>query len=148
VDLERAISKSKTQPEIGAIVGVQRVGSEPVTLPAREGVSKTSSRGHFAAPAGLSRKSHSSPMRSGARAATASATQRFGHAARAARASERLHHLRVAEKFAEQSIQDPRDRALFVERVKAVMDLSVRRSVPTEPQPRGIAAPRREDPTR
>ncbi len=47
VDLERAITKSKTQPEIGAIVGVQRVGAEPVTLPAREGDPKTEQQRTF-----------------------------------------------------------------------------------------------------
>jgi len=61
--------------------------------------------------------------------------------------------LHVAEKFAERHIRDPRDRALFVERVKAVMALSAksgaqlpepRRRAPPEPEP----ASRRDDPTR
>jgi len=48
--------------------------------------------------------------------------------------------LRVAEKFAEQNIRDPRDRALFIERVKAVMSLSVKAGAPAPSQ----AAGRRE----
>ena len=149
VDLERAISKSKTQPAIGAIVGVQRVGAEPVILPAREGDPKTAQRrtvrrarwvveevSFFADAIRRARRDRETRL-------TDSATLRERPELRSA-----YINLRVAEKFAEQNIQDPRDRRLFVERVKAVMDLSVRRSVPTEPQPRSIAAPRREDPTR
>lgn len=59
--------------------------------------------------------------------------------------------LHVAEKFAERHIRDPCDRALFVERVKAVMALSAKSSAQM-PEPRRRAppepAPRRDDPTR
>ena len=52
--------------------------------------------------------------------------------------------LRIAEQFAERNIRDARDRALFVERLKAVMALSMKTSAPAQaPPPR-----RREDPTR
>ena len=52
--------------------------------------------------------------------------------------------LRIAEQFAERNIRDARDRALFVERVKAVMALSVKTSAPAQASP----TRRREDPTR
>ena len=52
--------------------------------------------------------------------------------------------LRIAEQFAERNIRDARDRALFVERVKAVMALSMKTSAPAQAPP----TRRREDPTR
>jgi len=149
VDLERAVTQSKTQPKIGSLVGVQRLGSEPVTVPVREGDSRSEQQrtfrrarwvveevSFFADAIRRARRDRETRL-------TDSATLRERPELRSA-----YINLRVAEKFAERNIQDPRDRALFVERVKAVMDLSVSRSVPAEREPRRIAAPRREDPTR
>ena len=149
VDLERAVTQSKTQPKIGSVVGVQRLGSEPVTVPVREGDSRSEQQrtfrrarwvvedvSFFADAIRRARRDRETRL-------TDSATLRERPELRSA-----YINLRVAEKFAEQNIQDPRDRALFVERVKAVMDLSTSRSVPAEHEPRRIAAPRREDPTR
>jgi hypothetical protein len=46
-DLERAIARSESQPKIGAVVGVQRVGSDPVTIPARDGERRTDQQRTF-----------------------------------------------------------------------------------------------------
>jgi hypothetical protein len=51
--------------------------------------------------------------------------------------------LRIAEHFAERNIRDASDRALFVERVKAVMALSAKSTAV-----QGAPIRRREDPTR
>ena len=52
--------------------------------------------------------------------------------------------LHIAQKFAERNIRDARDRAIFVERVKAVMALSVK----TSARAQAPLTRRREDPTR
>lgn len=131
VDLERAIAKSKTQPKIGSMIGAQRTGSEPVTIPAREGDPKTAQPRtfrrarwvvedvtFFADSIRRARRDREAQLAD-------SAAMRERPELRSAFIS-----LHVAEKFAEQSIRDPRDRALFIERVKAVMTLSVRTGAP------------------
>lgn len=145
VDLERAIAKSQTQPKIGAMIGAQRLGSEPVTVPAREGDSKTTGQRTFRR----------------ARWVVEDVTF-FADSIRRARRDREARladsdvmrerpelrsvfiSLRIAEQFAERNIRDARDRALFVERVKAVMALSAKGSAPVHATP----TPRREDPTR
>jgi hypothetical protein len=147
VDLERAITKSKTHPKIGAIVGVQRLGSDPVTIPAREGDPKTAQQRTFRRARWVVEEvtffaetiRHARRDREAQLADSAALRER--PELRSAYIS-----LRIAEKFAEQNIRDPRDRVLFVERVKAVMALSARSTAPTERKP--PTASRREDPTR
>ena len=126
VDLERAITKSQSQPKIGAMVGVQRVGSEPVTIPAREGDTKTLQQRTFRRAKWVVEDVtfFADSIRRARRDREAlladSAVMRERPELRSAFIS-----LHVAEKFAERNIRDPRDRALFVERVAAVMALSV-----------------------
>ncbi len=156
VDLERAITQSKSQPKIGAMIGVQRIGSEPVTVPSREGETRTAQQRTFRRARWV--------VEDVTFFADSIRRARRDREARLADALAMREHpelrsafisVHVAEKFAERSIRDPRDRALFVERVKAVMALSVRngKSV-SEPGPseRGSvpakSPPSREEPTR
>lgn len=152
VDLERAIQQSKTQPAIGSVIGVQRLGSELVTLP----------------PSGAGRPRTARRARWIVESVTyfAESIERARRDREAQLADEKALRdrpelrsafvsLPVAEKFAEQRIPDPRDRKLFVERVKAVMALSARQGTPI-PAPRlarreratPVPTPCREDPTR
>ncbi len=145
VDLERAITKSQTQPRIGDMIGARRLGSEAVTVPARDGDPKTAQQRTFRRARWVVEdiKFFADSIRSARR-------EREARLADAAAMRERPElrtafiSLRVAEQFAELSIRDPRDRVLFVERVKAVMALSVKTSAPAHAPP----TPRREDPTR
>lgn len=150
VDLERAIKQSKTQPKIGSVIGARRVGSELVTLPARAGARQQTARRaqwivenvtFFAESIERARRERESQLAD----------------ERALRERPELRSafisLLVAEKFAERNIHDPRDREIFMERVKAVMALSARSGAPVpEPRRRPPPAPsptsRREDPTR
>ena len=131
VDLERAIAKSKTQPKIGAMIGARRIGSEPVTIPEREGDPKTARQRMFRRARWVVEEVtfFADSIRRARRDREArladSAAMRERPELRSAYIS-----LRVAEKFAEQNIRDPRDRALFVERIKAVMTLSVGAGAP------------------
>jgi hypothetical protein len=156
VDLERAIAKSKTQPKVGAMIGVQRIGSEPVTIPARQGDTKTAQQRTFRRARWVVEDVtfFADSIRRARRDREArladSAAMRERPELRSAFIS-----LRIAEKFAEQNIRDPRDRALFVERVKAVMALSARSGAfmaddEAQPHPRGTAplTRSRDDPTR
>lgn len=152
VDLERAIKQSKTQPKLGSTIGLQRAGSEVVTLPSRV-IDRSPDRGR------TFRRTHWVVENVTFFAETLERARRDRESqladARALRERPELRSafitLHVAEKFAERYIRDPRDRELFVERVKAVMALSAkggaqmpepRRREPPEP------APRRDDPTR
>lgn len=147
VDLERAIVQSKSQLKSGSMVGVRRVGSELVTLPAREGdaatVQRTFRRAQwvveditfFAESIRRARRDRETQL-------TDAAAMRARPELRSAFVS-----LHIAEQFAERNIRDPRDRALFVERVKAVMALSVK-TLAHVPASSSTKTPRREDPTR
>lgn len=153
VDLERAIKRSKTQPQIGSVIGAQRVGSEPVALPARGADHATDRQRTF----------RRSQWKVESITFFADSLQRARRDREAQLADQKALHerpelrsafvsLHAAQKFAERNIRDPRDRELFVERVKAVMALSVRNGVPM-PEPRRHApaaapTPRRDDPTR
>ncbi|MEO8017856.1 MAG: hypothetical protein ABI769_08590 [Pseudomonadota bacterium] len=145
VDLGRAIKESKSQPAIGSVIGLQRVGSEPVTLPAgdperafRRTLWRVEGVEFLAESIERARKERESQL----------------DARRALQERPELRNafvsLRIAERFAESHIRDPRDREIFVERVKAVMALSARSGVPA-PRPRSPSAPqppRRDEPTR
>lgn len=151
VDLERAIQQSQTQPKIGSTVGAQRVGSELVTLPAAAARPRTARRAqwivesvtYFAESIDRSRREREAQL------ADQSALRERPELRSA------FVSLPVAQKFADRNIADPRDRELFIERVKAVMSLSARQGAPS-PAPRvkrhelmpGTDMPRREDPTR
>jgi hypothetical protein len=145
VDLERAIAKSQTQPKIGDMIGARRLGSEVVTVPSRDGDPKTAQQRTFRRARWVVEdiKFFADSIRSARR-------EREARLADAAAMRERPElrsafiSLRVAEQFAERNIRDPRDRVLFVERVKAVMALSLKPSAPAQAPP----TRRREDPTR
>jgi len=145
VDLERALSQSKTQPQIGAMIGAQRVGSEPVTIPAREGDSKTTGQRTFRRARWIVEdvKFFADSIRRARRDREARLADSEAMRERPELRSAFIS-LRIAEQFAERNIRDARDRALFVERVKAVMALSAKTSAPARSPP----SPSREDPTR
>jgi len=150
VDLERALRQSKTQPQIGSVVGVKRMGSELVTLPAAPRAPRRTARRarwivesvtHFAESIEHARREREAQL------ADQKALQERPELRSA------FVSLPVAQKFAERNIADPRDRELFLERVKAVMALSARQGAPI-PAPRPanrdstLRPPQREEPTR
>ena len=145
VDFERAIAKSQTQPKIGDMIGARRLGSEVVTVPARDGDPTTAQQRTFRRARWVVEdiKFFADSIRSARR-------EREARLADATAMRERPElrsafiSLHVAEEFAERNIRDPRDRVLFVERVKAVMALSLKPSAPAQAPP----TRRREDPTR
>ena len=145
VDLERALSQSKTRPQVGAMIGAQRVGSEPVTIPAREGDPKATGQRTFRRARWVVEDVtfFADSIRRARRDREARLADSDAMRERPELRSAFIS-LRIAEQFAERNIRDPRDRALFVERVKAVMALSAKASAPAQAAP----TRRREDPTR
>jgi hypothetical protein len=145
VDLERALAKSKTQPTIGAMIGAQRLGSEPVTVPPREGDTKTTQQRTFRRARWVVEDVtfFAESIRRARRDREARLADSDAMRERPELRSAFIS-LRIAERFAERNIRDARDRALFVERVKAVMALSVKTSATAQASP----TRRREDPTR
>lgn len=137
-DLERAISRSESQPKIGAMVGVQRVGSDRVTIPAREGDrSSDRQRTFYRARWRVEEATYlARSMQSAERAVKARLEDKRAMAERPELRSAFIS-MHVAQQYAEQNIRDPRDRELFVSRVKAVMAASVRNGKPV-PEPRVI----------
>lgn len=152
VDLERALTHSKTQPKIGALVGIQRTGSDRVTIPAGQGDRKTDLQrtfrrvrwivediAYFAESIEQARRELKSRLED-KRAMTERPELRSAFIS-----------LRVAQQYAERHIRDPHDRELFITRVKAVMAASVRSGKPV-PEPRlverGRVPPNRDDPAR
>lgn len=125
VDLERAIRRSKTQPKIGSIVGASRMGSELVTIPAR-GAHRGAARQRTFRRAQWIVENITFFAESIQRARrdreTLLADQNMLGERPELRSS--FISLSVAQKFADQHIRDPRDRKLFVQRVKAVMAIS------------------------
>lgn len=156
-DLERAIERSRTQPKIGTLVGVRRVGSEPVTVPARPS-ERTTDRQRTFHRARWELESVSYFAQAAQRAKREVKARLEDKRAMAERPELRstFISLDVAERFAEQHIRDPQDRALFVKRVRAVMEASARNSSPTLAAARPVGRsrdlvrppPDREDPTR
>jgi hypothetical protein len=146
VDLERALVKSKTQPKIGAMIGAQRLGSEPVTVPPREGESKTAQPRTFRRARWVVEDVtfFAESIRRARRDREARLADSDAMRERPELRSAFIS-LRIAEQFAERNIRDARDRALFVERVKAVMALSAKTSAPAKNAP---PTRRHEDPTR
>jgi hypothetical protein len=145
VDLERALVKSKTQPKIGTMIGAQRLGSEPVTIPPRDGEPRIAQQRTFRRARWVVED-----VTFFAESIRRARRDREARLADADAMRERPElrsafiSLRIAEQFAERNIRDAHDRALFVERVKAVMALSAKTSAPAQSAPsRG-----REDPTR
>lgn len=142
VDLERALKESQSQPKIGSQVGLQRVGSEPVTLPANDGGRTADREQTFRRTRwrveGVEFLAQSiEHARRGREAQLADK--------RALRERPELRSafisLQIAQRFADRSIHDPRDRELFVERVRALMAASIE-GVP----PRRVHT--RDEPTR
>jgi len=155
-DLERAILRSASQPKVGAIVGVQRVASEAVTIPAREG-ERTTDRQRTFYRARWRVEEVTYLAKSAQAAERAVKTRLEDKRAMAERPELRsaFISLRVAQEYAERNILDERDRELFVTRVKAVMAASVRngKPVPEPPvvdqnSPSAERSARREDPSR
>jgi len=137
-DLERAIERSHSQPKIGTMVGVQRVGSDAVTMAPREG-DRTSDR---------QRTFHRTRWMVEDVVYLARSKQRADRAVKARLEDKRAMterpelrtafiSLHMAQQYAERRIRDPKDRELFVTRVKAVMAASVRNGAPV-PEPRVI----------
>lgn len=126
VDLERAIKRSKTQPKIGSVIGIQRVGSELVALPSHGSRQRTARRAQwrvetitfFAEAMQRARRSRESQL----------ADRRELREYPELRSA--FISLQVARKFAEAHIRDRRDREIFITRVKAVMTLSAREGKP------------------
>jgi hypothetical protein len=146
VDLERALVKSKTQPKIGTMIGAQRLGSEPVIVPPREGESKTAQPRTFRRARWVVEDVtfFAESIRRARRDREARLADSDAMRERPELRSAFIS-LRIAEQFAERNIRDARDRALFVERVKAVMALSAKTSAPAKNAP---PTRRHEDPTR
>ncbi|MGH8239643.1 MAG: hypothetical protein ACREXP_21890 [Steroidobacteraceae bacterium] len=158
VDLGRAIQRSKTQPKIGSVIGARRVGSELVTLPASS-AAHAADRPRSARRAQWIVESVTFFAGSMQRARRERESQLADQSALRERPELRSAFIspHVVQKFAERHIHDPRDRKLFIERVKAVMALSARSGTPI-PEPRRsdrqrtppppAPTPDREDPTR
>jgi len=144
VDLERALVKSKTQPKIGTMIGAQRLGSEPVTIPPRDSGSRTAQQRTFRRARWVVEDVtfFAESIRRARRDREARLADSDAMRERPELRSAFIS-LRIAEQFAERNIRDARDRALFVERVKAVMALSAKASAAQSAPSRG-----REDPTR
>lgn len=155
-DLERAILRSASQPKVGAIVGVQRVGSEAVTIPARDG-ERTTDRQRTFYRARWRVEEVTYLAKSAQAAERAVKTRLEDKRAMAERPELRsaFISLRVAQEYVERNIRDERDRDLFVSRVKAVMAASVQHGKPI-PEPRIVdqkspsaeRSVRRDDPAR
>jgi len=155
-DLERAITRSQSQPRIGAMVGVQWIGSDTVTIPAREGERTTDRQRTFhRARWRVEEVGYlAGSMQSAERAVKARLEDKRAMAERPELRSAFIS-LHVAQEFADRHIRDPKDRELFVKRVKAVMAASVRNDKPV-PEPRLVedrrekppVPPNRDDPTR
>jgi hypothetical protein len=140
-DLERAVARSKTQLKIGTLVGVRRVGSEAVTIPAREGERTTDRQRTFNRARWMveSVSFFAQSAKQAKRDVKARLEDRRAMAERPELRSAFVS-LTVAERFAEQHIRDPRDRELFVRQLRAVMEASARNAGPRPAQP-----PRRVD---
>ena len=155
-DLERAIVRSESQPKIGAVVGVQRVGSDPVTIPPRDGERTTDrQRTFYRARWRVEEVSYlAKSMQSAERAVKSRLEDKRAMTERPELRSAFIS-LHVAQQYAEKNIRDPRDRDLFVTRIKAVMAASVRNGAPV-PEPRVVddratratRATNRDEPTR
>lgn len=155
-DLQRAILRAESQPKIGAMVGVQRVGSDAVTFPAREGERATDrQRTFYRARWRVEEITYlAKSMQTAQRAVKARLEDKRAMAERPELRSAFIS-LRVAQEYAERNIRDARDRELFVSRVKAVMAASVRNGKPVPEarvvdlrSPSAERSTRRDDPTR
>ena len=155
-DLERAILRSESQPKIGAMVGVQRVGSDAVTIPARQWERTTErQRTFYRARWRVEDVTYLARSRQAAERAVKARLENKRAMAERPELRSAFISLHVAQEYAERNIRDPRDRDLFVNRVKAVMAASVRNGKPV-PEPRIVdqkspsaeRSTRRDDPTR
>jgi hypothetical protein len=130
--------RSESQPKIGAVVGVQRVGSDPVTIPARDGERRTDQqRTFYRARWRVEEVTYlAKSMQSAERAVKSRLEDKRAMTERPELRSAFIS-LHVAQQYAEKNIRDPRDRDLFVTRIKAVMAASVRNGAPV-PEPRVV----------
>lgn len=137
-DLERAVARSESQPKIGSMVGVQRVGSDAVTIPARDGERTTNrQRAFYRARWRVEEVTYlAKSMKDAERAVKSQLEDKRAMAERPELRSAFIS-LHIAQQYAERTIRDPRDRELFVTRVKAVMAASVRNGAPV-PEPRVV----------
>ncbi|HYM44419.1 MAG TPA: hypothetical protein VET46_16805 [Steroidobacteraceae bacterium] len=140
-DLERAIVRSESQPKIGAVVGVQRVGSDPVTIPARDGERKTDKqRTFYRARWRVEEVTHlAKSMQSAERAVKSRLEDKRAMTERPELRSAFIS-LGIARKFAAERIRDPADRELFVQRIEALLANSSGKRNPSTDQrePSGI----------
>jgi len=148
-DLERAIKRSKTQPKLGSVVGVRRIGAEVVTVPAKEGERSTVQQRTLRRTRWMV-ESIEYYAEAARRAQRDVRTQLEDRRALAERPELRSTYitLSAAQQFADEHIHDPRDRELFVRRVKAVMAASARSTVGRPSRTSKPAASDREPPSR
>lgn len=143
VDLERAISKSQSQPQIGSLVGIRRTGFDVVTLPpdaAAPNGQRTFRRIRWLV------ETVTFLAEADQRARRARELQLGDQAA--LRAHPELKSafvsLHVAQKYAARRIPNAEDRELFLKRLREVMAASIRNGVPVpEPRLRSPPAPLR-----
>ncbi len=161
-DLERALARSVTQPQIGDLVGAQRIGREAVTVTDR----KRDAEGRVVAQS--EHYAHRNRWR-------VEKVKFFADRARLARKVRDEHAdvretvrahpelkstfltVRAAEEFAAQRIADPKDRERFLELVRGAMAGSIKKGEPlpvvrlrdqpkrTEHAPSKDAARKRDD---
>jgi len=137
-DLERAILRSESRPKVGAIVGVQRVGSEAVTIPPRDGERTTErQRTFYRARWRVEEVTYLAKSAQAAERAVKARLEDKRAMAERPELRSAFISLRVAQEYAERNIRDERDRELFVTRVKAVIAASVRNGKPV-PEPRVV----------
>jgi hypothetical protein len=137
-DLERALLRSKSQPKVGAIVGVQRVGSEAVTIPQRDGGRPTDrQRTYYRARWKVEEVTYLARSIQSAERAVQSRLEDKRAMTESPELRSAFISLHVAQQYAENNIRDTRDRELFVSRVKAVMAASVQNGKPV-PEPRVV----------
>ncbi len=135
-DLERAVARSESQPKIGSMVGVQRVGSDAVKIPTRDGEHTSDrQRTFYRARWRVEEVTYLAKSMKDAERAVKSRLEDKRAMAERPELRSAFISLRVAQQYAERNIRDPVDRELFVTRVKAVMAASVRNGAPV-PEPR------------
>lgn len=120
VDLERALKESRSHPKVGSLVGLQRVGSQPVTVPTAATGERTFRRTRWRIE-GVEFLADAIERARRERESQLADQKAIREHPELRSAFVSLH---IARQFAEQHIRDPRDRALFLERVKTVMALS------------------------
>jgi hypothetical protein len=120
VDLKRALAQSDSQPKIGDLVGVQRVGYQLVDAPSgRDGAQLRRVRWR------IDRVERLAAMGREARQAREVLLEERQQMRRRPELRAAYVSLAIAREFAERRIRDPQDRERFIERLQEVMRASV-----------------------